>query len=33
VTLVRNGPVDTACRTLIEESSGREDDQVSLQGA
>jgi len=33
VTLVRNGPVNTACRTLIEESSGYEDDQVALQGA
>src|SRR5215212_8185729 len=33
VTLVRNGPVNTACRTLIEESSGCEDDQAALQGA
>src|SRR5829696_3314107 len=33
VTLVRNGPLNTACRTLIEESSGCEDDQAALQGA
>src|SRR5215208_157731 len=33
VTLVRNGPVNTACRTLIEESSGCEDDQAALQCA
>src|SRR5215217_4057623 len=33
VPLVRNGPLNTACRTLIEESSGCEDDQAALQGA
>src|SRR5215211_2807788 len=33
VTLVRNGPLNTACRTLIEESSGCEADQAALQGA
>ena len=33
VTLVRNGPVNTACLTLIEESRGCEDDQAALQGA
>ena len=33
VTLVRNDPVNTACRTLIEESIGCEDDQATLQGA
>src|SRR5215207_6539264 len=33
VTLVRNGPLNTACRMLIEESSGCEDDQAALQGA
>src|SRR5215207_7978522 len=33
VTLVRNGPLNTACRTLIEESSGCEDDQAALQAA
>src|SRR5215216_1075110 len=33
VTLVRNGPLNAACRTLIEESSGCEDDQAALQGA
>ena len=31
--LVRNGPVNTACRTLIEESSGCEDEQAAVQGA
>ena len=33
VTLIRNGPVNAACRTLIEESRGCEDDQAALQGA
>jgi hypothetical protein len=33
VTLVRNEPVNTARRTLIEESMGCEDDQAMLQGA
>jgi hypothetical protein len=33
VTLVRNDPVNTARRTLIEESMGCEDDQAMLQGA
>jgi hypothetical protein len=33
VTLVRNDPVNTARRTLIEESMGCEDDQATLQGA
>ncbi len=33
VTHVRNDPVNTACRTLIEESMGCEGDQATLQGA
>ena len=33
VTLVRNGSVNTACRTLVEQSSGYEDDQAALQAA
>src|SRR5215218_3510665 len=33
VPLVRNGPLNTACLTLSEESSGCEDDQAALQGA
>jgi hypothetical protein len=31
VPLVRNDPVITACRTLIKESMGCEDDQAALQ--
>jgi hypothetical protein len=30
---VRNDPLNTACRTLIEESMGCEDDQATLQDA
>ena len=32
VTLVRNDPVNTASRTLIEASMGCKDDQATLQG-
>jgi hypothetical protein len=30
---VRNDPLNTACRTLIEESMGGKDDHATLQGA
>ena len=30
---VRNDPLNTACRTFIEESMGCEDDQATLQDA
>src|SRR5919112_1821069 len=33
VTPVRNDPLNTACRTLIEESIRCEDDRATLQGA